>query len=141
LRLDAVRFQPFQQIIVTEKNPADRSDAHGQNDQEKLKSFQDPEGSEQRGDDAGDDSDDPALCPEDVIQGENRRIDVAVIGGPLGEKQDQKPDKAQPQVGLGDDQFRESFVVNPGVHGQDRPNEMEEGAGHHGNGCGQEDIL
>ena len=141
LSFEAFCFQPFQQIIVTEENPADRSDAHGQDDQEKLQPFQDTEGSEQRGKDAGDDGDDPALRPEDVVQGENRGVDVAVIGGPLGEKQDQKPDKTQPQVWLGDDELRELLVVDSGVHGQNRANDVEEGASHHGYECCQEDIL
>jgi len=141
LCLEALRLQPFQQVIITEENPSDRSDAHGQDDQEKLQPFQDAEGSEQRGKDAGNDGDDPALRPEDVVQGENRGVDVAVIGGPLGEKQDQKSDKAQPQVGLGDDEFRESFVVDSSVHGQHGPHEMEEGAGHHGYGRCQENIF
>ena len=85
-----------QEIIIADKDPPDRSDAYGQDDQKEFQPFQDTKGSEQRSKHASDDSDYPSLCPKDVIQCENGRVDVAVIGCPLCQEKDEETDKTQP---------------------------------------------
>ncbi len=139
--IEAICFQPFQQIVITEKNPTNRSDAHGQDDQKKLQPFKDTKGSEQRGKHASGDSNDPSLRPKDVIQCKNGRVDVAVIGGPLGQEKDEETDKSQSQVWLGYNELREPLVVDTGVHGQNGANNVEESAGHHGYTRSQENVL
>ncbi len=130
-----------QEIIIADEDSADRADAHSQDNQKELQPFQDAKGSEQRGKHASDYSDDPALRPKDVIQCENSRIDVTVIGGPLSQKEDKETDKTQSQVLLGDNELREPLVVDTSVHGQNGSHNVEESAGHHGYTRSQENVL